>query len=140
MACPTGGPGCPAPRVDVGLPPFFSATILPSYRPDDILGDYADWMQRVLSRTMVQVRFNDGPWELMPRIAFSDDVTESNDAAADRGRRGLWLIPGNPRGSQAMEQQTRVLADHALDGVTHLRLVFPQTTFPAPMEPHDATR
>jgi len=127
------GPADDAPDFS-GQPPFFSGTILPSYRPDDILGDYADWVQRVWSRTMVEVRFNGGPWELMPRIAIADAVGESNDAATDRGRRGLWLIPGKPRGRKAMEEQTRELANHALDGVTHLRVVFPLTTFPPPPE------
>ncbi|MCE5237111.1 hypothetical protein LLH23_01290 [bacterium] len=130
------GQGAPTPALEdfAGQPPFFSETILPSYRPDDILGRYADWVQRVWARAMVQVRYGDGPWELMPRIAFSDRVVESNAERADRGRHGLWLIPGRPRGGRAMEQQTRELADHALDGVTHLRIVFPLTTFPPPQE------
>ncbi|MBU0610178.1 MAG: hypothetical protein KKI08_20005 [Armatimonadetes bacterium] len=127
------GPADDAPELP-GRPPFFSGTILPSYRPDDILGDYADWVQRVWSRTIVEVRLNGGPWELMPRIAFSSAVHESNEAATDRGRRGLWLIPGKPRGGKAMEEQTRESANHALDGVTHLRVVFPLTTFPPPTE------
>ena len=129
-----GGAQPPAPRDFAGQPPFFSEAILPSYRPDDILGDYADWVQRVWARTLVEVRYGDGPWELMPRIAFSDRAAESNAERTDRGRHGLWLIPGRPRGGRAMEQQTRELADHALDGVTHLRIVFPLTTFPPPQE------
>lgn len=117
-----------------GVPPFFSGSILPSYRPDDILGDHDNWAERVLSRAMVQVRFDDGPWELMPRIGFSADPSRGSRGAESRGRRGDWLICADPRGGPLPLAQ-RDLADHALDGVTHVRIAFPQMTFPPSRSP-----
>jgi hypothetical protein len=112
-----------------GEPPLFSSTILPSYRPDDMTGEHADWVQRLWSRTMVQVRYNDGPWELMPRIAFSDKVTVSNAEQSRRGRQRLWLI-STASLSGRLAGEAAQLADHALQDVTHIRIVFPQATFP----------
>jgi len=126
------GPLAPDATGWAGQPPLFSGTILPSYRPDDVTGGYADWVQRLWSRTMLQVRYNDGPWELMPRIAFSDDARVSNAEAAQRGRRRLWLIPSSSRPGRPMTKEAAALADHALEGVTHIRLVFPQMPFPFP--------
>lgn len=111
-----------------GLPPFFSGTILPSYRPDDIFGDHEDWMRRVLSRSSVEVRYNDGPWEPMPRIAFGP-LNHGNDCGCDRGRRRLWQIPTELNPNKPQPKEAAAIADHALDGVTHIRIVFPQAEY-----------
>lgn len=112
-----------------GTPPFFSSTILPSYRPDDIVGGHVDWMERVLSRAMVQVKYGDGPWELMPRIGFSPASCSSSLGAESRGRQAAWLITGDPHG-RPLDPTQRELADHALEGVSQIRIAFPQATFP----------
>ncbi|MEN6401061.1 MAG: hypothetical protein ABFD94_03885, partial [Armatimonadia bacterium] len=110
--------------------PFFSSLILPSYRSDDVLGDYADWMQRTLSRTIVQVRYDNGPWEPMPRIAFVSPGCADTGQASGRGRRGLWRIPGELNVLKPLSPETAAVANAALAGVTHIRIGLPQADFP----------
>lgn len=123
------GPDKPDDPDWAGLPPFFSGSILPSYRYDDIFGEHADWMKRLLSRTLVQVRYSDGPWEPMPRIGFAVEPGRDNEIRSQRGRCGLWLIPGAQHLDRPLPQDAAAIANHALDGVTHLRIVFPQSVF-----------
>lgn len=112
-----------------GQPPFFSDTILPSYRPDDLFGEHPDRMQRLLSRAVVQVRCNGGPWEPMPRIAFVDQQCANTEVRSQRGRRGLWQIPAELNPNKPQPKDVAAIADHALDEVTHFRILFPQTNF-----------
>lgn len=123
------GPASDAEADWAGQPPFFSGTILPSYRPDDIYGDHADWLQRVLSRTLVEVRYADGPWEPMPRIGFVALTGDNNEQASERGRRRLWTLPGELNPNRPQPKEAAALADQALAGFTHFRLVFPQAEF-----------
>lgn len=113
-----------------GQPPFFAEAILPSYRYDDIYGDYADWIERVLSRSLVQARFGEGPWEPMPFIAFSKSAPVYMAARSQRGRRSLWLIPVGSEGPEESHKEAWEEANHALEGMTHIRIVFPLKTFP----------
>jgi hypothetical protein len=112
-----------------GQPPFFSGTLLPSYRPDDLMGEHADWMQRLLSRAVVEVRFANGPWEPMPRIAFAGRECPNTEERSQRGRQGLWQIPAELNPNKPQLKEAAAIADHALDGVTHLRILFPRADF-----------
>lgn len=112
-----------------GEPPFFSGYLLPSYRPDDISGNHADWMGRVLSRCQVQARFGDGPWELLPRIAFTARGRPDTAERSRRGRHGLWLIPAQTNPGLPMSPSEKAEADQALTGITALRIVFPWQHF-----------
>ncbi len=113
-----------------GVAPLFSGYLLPSYRPDDITGPHSDWMNRTLSRLMVQVRYNDGEWENMPRICLDPEVETDNGAQSERGRRGLWRIPANLKPYSPLPGSAYV----ALRGLTHLRIVFPRNIY-WPQEP-----
>ncbi|MEN6303394.1 MAG: hypothetical protein ABFD96_11750 [Armatimonadia bacterium] len=124
------GPADPTQPDFAGRFPFFSSLILPSYRSDDVLGDYADWMQRTLSRTIVQVRYDNGPWEPMPRIAFVSPGCADTGQASGRGRRGLWRIPGELNVLKPLSPETAAVANAALAGVTHIRIGLPQADFP----------
>lgn len=110
--------------------PFFSSLILPSYRYDDIFGDHTDWMQRVLSRTIAQVRYSDGTWEPMPRIGFVDAGCPDTELPSQRGRRRLWQIPGQLNALRPLSPETAAAANSALAGITHIRLGLPQADFP----------
>jgi hypothetical protein len=134
------GPASPSDPDWAGQPPFFSSTILPSYRRDDLTGGHRDFAQRILSRTSVEARFGDGPWEPMPRIAFVRRQCPGRSAPlsatgfdrereSDRGRRGLWQIPGELNVNRPQPKETTAIADHALEGVTAFRLVFPMLSF-----------
>lgn len=104
-----------------GVAPLFSGYLLPSYRPDDITGPHSDWMNRALSRLMVQVRFNHGEWEHMPWVTLDPQAQSDNEHDSRRGRSALWRIPAsmNPNASLPAAAST------ALQGVSHLRICFP---------------
>lgn len=123
------GPTAPDDPDWAGQPPFFSATILPSYRPDDVLGDHTDWMRRVLSRTSMEVSYGGDKWEPMPRLGFVGLGRPDTGARSQRGRRGLWQIPGELNPLRAQPKETAAVADHALEGIVAFRLVFPMATF-----------
>jgi hypothetical protein len=112
-----------------GQAPFFSSTILPSYRRDDLTGGHDDFAQRLLSRAAVEVRFGDGPWEPMPRIAFVRRQCPDSEQQSQRGRRGLWQIPGELNVNKPQPKGTSAIANRALEGVTAFRLVFPMMDF-----------
>lgn len=124
------GPASPEAPDFSGQPPFFSSLIIPSYRADDIFGDHSDWMQRVLSRTSVQARYGNGPWEPMPRIAFVAAGCRDNAERSERGRRALWQIPAELNTNRPLSKDSAAIADQALTGITHFRLSFPQADFP----------
>ncbi|MHB8994242.1 MAG: hypothetical protein ACYC63_03220 [Armatimonadota bacterium] len=127
------GPESPSDPDWAGQPPFFSSTILPSYRRDDLAGGHEDFAQRLLSRTSVEARFGDGPWEPLPRIAFVRHRCSGSEQQSERGRRGLWQIPGELNVNKPQPKETSAIADRALEGVTAFRLVFPMMNF-WPME------
>ena len=108
-----------------GIAPLFSGYLLPSYRPDDILGDHDDWMQRALSRLLVQVRYNGGDWEPMPRICLDPGAQTDNREQSGGGRRRLWRIPASLNPYTPLPPT----AYDALTGVTDIRIVFPQAVY-----------
>lgn len=111
-----------------GIAPLFAGYLRPDYRPDDLM--HEDWMRRLLSRSMVQVRFHGGEWELMPRIAIDPEAQEDPDHR-NRGREGLWRIAG----SLQPHIPSPATANIALQGVTHLRILLPQAQYwPEPGE------
>jgi hypothetical protein len=119
------GPEDPQGPPWTGQSPLFAECLLPSYRPDDVLGDYADWLARVLSRTQVLARIEGGPWELLPRIAFVPADEPDTAERSQRGRRGLWRLSGLVHPSKPLPAETAQKANYALEGLTHLRLVLP---------------
>ena len=87
-------------------------------------------MRRLLSRSQVQVRFGDGGWELMPRVAIDPDAPEE---APDRnkGRDGLWRIAGSLQPSVAAPAISNV----ALLGISQIRIMLPRAQYwPGPHE------
>lgn len=123
------GPESPSAPDWAGQPPFFSSMILPSYRRDDLTGGHEDFAQRLLSRTSVEARFGDGPWEPLPRIAFVRHRCPGSEQQSERGRHGLWQIPGELNVNKPQPKETSAIADRALEGVTAFRLVFPMMSF-----------
>lgn len=123
------GPDDPQGPPWTGQSPLFAECLLPSYRPDDVLGDYADWMARVLSRMQIVARIEEGPWELLPRIAFVPPGELDTEGRSQRGRRGLWRLSGLVHPSKPLPPETAAKANHALEGLTHLRLVLPLNPF-----------
>lgn len=55
-----------------GVAPLFLNYLAPSWREDD--WDYTDWLCRVLSRVIIDVRVKDGPWQPMPEFHFDQDL------------------------------------------------------------------
>jgi hypothetical protein len=55
-----------------GMPPLFYQYIRPDYRPDDIYA--ADWQEKLLSRFLVEVRKNDGPWGPCPALSLNPNL------------------------------------------------------------------
>ncbi|MFP3904742.1 MAG: hypothetical protein ACLFWB_10920, partial [Armatimonadota bacterium] len=108
-----------------GTPPLFAGYLLPSYRADDITGGHEDWMNRTLSRLMVQVRYNGGEWENMPRVTLDPDAIEDNAKQSGSGRQGLRRIPANLNPYSPLP----AAASTALSGISHLRIVFPRTVY-----------
>ena len=111
-----------------GVAPLFAGYLRPDYRPDDIL--HEDWMRRLLSRSQVRVRFDHGPWELMPRIAIDPDAPEDADTR-NQGRDGLWRLHGSLQPHIALTPTANI----ALRGVTHIRIMMPRANYwPKPIE------
>lgn len=108
-----------------GIAPLFAGYLLPSYRPDDITGGHDDWMCRTLSRLMVQVRYQDGPWENMPRICIDPQAETNNADESERGRKSLWHIRSSLKPYSPLPGDAFI----ALRGVTHLRIVFPRAVY-----------
>jgi hypothetical protein len=78
-----------------GIAPLFYQFIRPDYSPNDLYSD--NWRERLLSRFLAEVRHGDGPWAPMPAFSLDPDM---NKAFPD------W-------------------ANHALDDVTAVRILFP---------------
>ncbi len=105
-----------------GVAPLFARYLVPSYRADDL--QHEDWMRRLLSRCQVQVRFGDGDWELMPRIAIDPSAPADTDTH-ERGRTGLWRIGSSLRTYSTLSS----VANTALSGVTAIRIMLPRAQF-----------
>ncbi len=61
-----------------GAAPLFCGYLYPSYRPDDLTGGYANWLQRTLSRCQVLAKTGEGDWDLLPRIALDPQAPETS--------------------------------------------------------------
>ena len=103
-----------------GIAPLFAGFLAPDYRPDDITGRHDDWMQRLLSRCLVQARVKSGPWQNMPRIVVDPDAPEEPVAGSSIRRIRSSLNPYVPLARKAYT---------ALAGVTHLRIILPSAQF-----------
>ena len=82
-------------------------------------------MYRTLSRLMVQVRYNDGPWENMPRICIDPQAATNNADEVEHGRKGLWHIQSSLKPYSPLPGDAFI----ALRGVTDLRIVFPRALY-----------
>jgi len=108
-----------------GTAPLFAGYLLPSYRSDDINGNHDDWMCRALSRLMVQVRYENGRWENMPRICIDPQAETDNADDSERGRKRLWHIQSSLKPYSPLPGDAFI----ALRGVSHLRIVFPRAVY-----------
>ena len=114
------GPLSPSEPTWEGVAPLFSGYLRPSYRADDLR--HEDWMRRLLSRAQVQVRFGEGEWELMPRIAIDQEAAADADTR-NNGRDGLWRM----HGSLAPWTSLTRSAHDALRDLSHVRIILPRT-------------
>lgn len=57
-----------------GVAPLFLGYLQPSWSADD--WNASDWRDRVLSRTLVQVRMNNGPWQPMPTFSLDPNLNK----------------------------------------------------------------
>lgn len=103
-----------------GIAPLFAGFLAPDYRADDISGRHDDWMTRLLSRCLVQVRVKSGPWQNMPRIVIDPNAPEEPVAGAGIRRIKSSLNPYVPLARKAYT---------ALAGITHLRIILPSAQF-----------
>lgn len=69
-----------------GVAPLFLHYLAPSWSADD--WDRPDWLRRITSRVVIDVRIKDGPWQTMPSFSFNPDLNQplpawANDALQD---------------------------------------------------------
>ncbi len=102
-----------------GIAPLFAGYLAPNYRPDDISGRHKDWMQRLLARCQVEVRINDGPWQIMPRICIDPEAPAEPKGTVLRRIKGS-LNPYQPLPAEAYT---------ALESVTAVRILLPRAQF-----------
>lgn len=57
-----------------GVAPLFLGYLQPSWRADDVTAP--DWRHELLSRTLVQVRMSNGPWQTMPSFSLDPDLNK----------------------------------------------------------------
>lgn len=57
-----------------GVAPLFLGYLRPSWAPDDWASP--DWLRRVTSRVLVDVRVKGGPWQGIPQFTFDADLTK----------------------------------------------------------------
>jgi len=111
-----------------GLAPLFSGYILPSYRPDDITGGHVNWLERTLSRCMVEFRMKGGSWQPVPRVYF--------DATVPRGQVVRTAEEVRVWADNRIYTPLPYTADSALRDVTDIRIVFRMADFwPWPDQP-----
>lgn len=102
-----------------GIAPLFSGYLAPNYRPDDLRGQHEDWMQRLLSRCLVQARIEEGPWQSLPRICIDPEAPERPRSTV------VWRIKGSLDPYQPLAKE----AYTALEGVTHIRILMPRAQY-----------
>ena len=105
-----------------GVAPLFAGNLYPSYRPDDIIGGHADWLERTLSRCQVLAKVGDGDWGLLPRIALDPEAPAGAKRPAGEG---LWRI----RASADVRTPLPGAAQTALSTVRAIRIVLPSDIF-----------
>ncbi|HUS81364.1 MAG TPA: hypothetical protein VM283_08870 [Armatimonadota bacterium] len=101
-----------------GIAPLFAGYLAPDYRPDDLQHD--DWMTRLLSRCLVQVRIKGGLWQNMPRIVIDPNAPEKPDPSSVIRRIRGSLNPYVPLTGAAYS---------ALSDVTHIRIILPMDQY-----------
>ncbi len=105
-----------------GAAPLFSGYLYPSYRPDDLTGGYANWLQRTLSRCQVLARIGSGDWDLLPRIALDPQAPETGKPP--EGNR-MWHI----RSSLDVREPLPASAQRALMNLRAVRIRLPQESY-----------
>ena len=105
-----------------GAAPLFSGYLYPSYRPDDLTGDYTNWLQRTLSRCQVLGKIGSGDWDLLPRIALDPQAPETSKP---RERHRTWHI----RASMDVRESLPAAAQRALINLRAVRIRLPQELY-----------
>ena len=105
-----------------GAAPLFSGYLYPSYRPDDLTGGYANWLQRTLSRCQVLAKTGEGDWHLLPRIALDPQAPETSKPP-DGNR--TWHI----RTSLDVREPLPAVAQRALMSLRAVRIRLPQELY-----------
>jgi len=105
-----------------GAAPLFSGYLYPSYRPDDLTGGYANWLQRTLSRCQVLAKIGSGDWGLLPRIALDPQAPETS--RRPEGNR-TWHI----RTSLDVREPLPAAAQRALMNLRAVRIRLPQELY-----------
>ena len=105
-----------------GAAPLFSGYLYPSYRPDDLIGGYANWLQRTLSRCQVLAKTGEGDWDLLPRIALDPQAPETSKPP--EGNR-TWRI----RTSLDVREPLPAAAQRALMNLRAVRIRLPQEPY-----------
>jgi len=105
-----------------GAAPLFSGYLYPSYRPDDLTGGYANWLQRTLSRCQVLAKTGAGDWDLLPRIALDPQAPKNSKPPTD-GR--TWRI----RTSLDVRKPLPAAAQRALMNLRAVRIRLPRELY-----------
>jgi len=105
-----------------GAAPLFSGYLYPSYRPDDLTGGYANWLQRTLSRCQVLAKTGEGDWDLLPRIALDPQAPETSKPPKDNR---TWRI----RASLDVREPLPAAAQRALMNLRAIRIRLPQVLY-----------
>ena len=105
-----------------GAAPLFSGYLYPSYRPDDLTGGYANWLQRTLSRCQVLAKTGEGDWDLLPRIAL-DPQAPATSRPPEHHR--TWHI----RASLDVHDPLPAAAQRALMNLRAIRIRLPQEPY-----------
>ncbi|MCK4324697.1 MAG: hypothetical protein KAW89_09225, partial [Armatimonadetes bacterium] len=94
----------------------------PSYRPDDLTGGYANWLQRTLSRCQVLAKIGSGDWDLLPRIALDPQAPETSKPPEGYC---TWHI----RASLDVREPLPAAAQRALMNLRAVRIRLPQELY-----------
>ncbi len=105
-----------------GAAPLFSGYLYPSYRPDDLTGGYANWLQRTLSRCQVLGKIGEEDWDLLPRLALDPQAPETSKPP--EGNR-TWRI----RTSLDVREPLPAAAQRALMNLRAVRIRLPQELY-----------
>jgi len=105
-----------------GAAPLFSDYLCPSYRPDDLIGGYANWLQRTLSRCQVLAKTGAEDWDLLPRIALDPQAPETSKRPEHHR---TWHI----RASLDVHDPLPAAAQRALMNLRAVRIRLPQEPY-----------